>query len=390
MIKIASKIFDKRINATNCLIEISIEDYANVAKDIIDKNDFQRKRVKGAQTVYSLLKKDLESGCTIPPIVLAVKSDQMGNILNPQTATDEQIQRLFKAEKLIILDGLQRTYTILDLVEDIRANGSQEKQQQVFKNPLRVEIYLGLNKIGILYRMLTLNTGQTPMSVRHQIEILYSDYLTQEFDGIKLFREIDNKKPGKIGEYKFNDVIEGFNSYLDRDALGLTRSDILENIKNLESLAQENSTDVFKDYLNSFNLFVKKVHELTENWEIDDEDMIENKVFGKNVQQLFTKPQVLSGFGAAIGKLKELSVIEGFSEIQEFIAKLSFETDSDEAMSNLLKKLSDIQINAKKIGNEQRFFFTYFFRELFNKGSDSYLKIDKAIESGFTKYRTLI
>ena len=35
-------------------------------------------------------------------------------------------------------------------------------------------------------------------------------------------------------------------------------------------------------------------------------------------------------------------------------------------------------------------FFTYFFRELFNPNSDSYLDMNSAIESGFNKYISLI
>ena len=59
-------------------------------------------------------------------------------------------------------------------------------------------------------------------------------------------------------------------------------------------------------------------------------------------------------------------------------------------MVNLLGKLDDIKNRAKKIGVEQRMFFTYFFRELFNPNSDSYLDMNSAIESGFNKYISLI
>ena len=59
-------------------------------------------------------------------------------------------------------------------------------------------------------------------------------------------------------------------------------------------------------------------------------------------------------------------------------------------MINLLTKLDNIKNRAKKIGVEQRMFFTYFLRELFNHNSDSYLDINAAIESGFNKYLSLI
>ncbi len=398
MIRVVSRIKDKRINAQNVLVEISVGEYMAIAREIIKKNEFQRKRVKGSQTVYSLLKRDMRDGCTIPPIVVAVRSEEMANIINSDALTDEQIVGLFQANKLIILDGLQRTYTLLDLINELTTAGDREVLDRVLANLLRVEIFLGLNKIGILYRMLTLNTGQTPMTVRHQIEILYSDYHDHEFDGIKVFREIDSKNPLNIGEYKFSEVIEGFNAYLDRDALPLTRSDILENIKNLESLAEENSPDLFKDYLSSYNRFVLKLNDLAPEWEATVEDVTNdasntekgNKLFGKNVLQIFSRPQVLSGYGAAIGKLKELDKIGDFQEVEALIDRLTFEGDPGDALNGLLKKLLSIQLNAKKIGSEQRYFFTYFFRELFNNNSDSYLKIDQALETGFNKYQSLV
>jgi hypothetical protein len=398
MIKVVSKIKDKRINAQNVLVEISVGEYIDIAREIILKNEFQRKRVKGSQTVYSLLKRDMREGCTIPPIVVAVRSEEMANFINSDALTDEQIVGLFQANKLIILDGLQRTYTLLDLISELKAAEDQTVLNRVLANLLRVEIFLGLNKIGILYRMLTLNTGQTPMSVRHQIEILYSDYHGQEFDGIRIFREIDSRYPHEIGEYKFSEVIEGFNAYLDRDALPFTRSDILENIKNLESLAQEDSPDLFKEYLSSYNKFVLKLDTLVPNWEAIIEDVTEdasniergNKLFGKNILQIFSRPQALSGYGAAIGKLKELHRVANFQEVEAMIERLTFGGNPGDALNDLLKKLLSIQLNAKKIGSEQRYFFTYYFRDLFNSDSDSFLRIDEALESGFNKYKSLV
>lgn len=392
--KLASKIKDGRINAVNVLLDMPIKEYISVAKNIIRNNEFQRRKVKNSSTVYALLKKDLRSNCTMPPIVLAVKVEKMGHLLNPNDITEEQIKDLFTAENLIILDGLQRTYQVLDLESELIKEHDTETLERVLNNSIRIEVYLGVNKIGILYRMLTLNTGQTPMSIRHQIEILYSDYIEKPLDDISLFKETEAKRVTRVGEYQFKDVIEGFNSYLDRDELGMNRTELLENIQNLEKLALENSSsDLFKDYISTYNQFVNKVDILTNHWRLaDGESENLTSVFGKDVLQIFTKAQVLSGFGAAVGKLKDVGVITGFDAIKEDIERLTAnESNPDEkTILNLLSKLDDIKNRAKKIGVEQRMFFTYFFRELFNKNSDSYLNINKAIDNGFNKYSSLI
>jgi len=393
--KVASKVKDGRINAVNILLDMNIREYLEVAGNIIKNNEFQRKRVKNSSTVYALLKKDLRSNCTMPPIVLAIKAEKMNHLLNPYDVDEEQIKSLFKPENLIILDGLQRTYTILDLVDELKKENNIEVLNNVLDNSIRIEVYLGINKIGILYRMLTLNTGQTPMSIRHQIEMLYSDYAENSIGEVRLLKETDSKSVKRIGEYQFRDVIEGFNSYLDRDELGISRNELLENIQNLEKLALENGTsDLFKDYILTYNDLIKKIDSFDMGWEVRKSELDINGVFGRSVLLIFTKSQVLSGFGAAIGKLKDSKVIDGFETVKLNINNIKLSSDTnctlDSVMINLLTKLDNIKNRAKKIGVEQRMFFTYFFRELFNHNSDSYLDINAAIESGFNKYISLI
>ena len=95
---------------------------------------------------------------------------------------------------MLILDGLQRTFVILDLHDDIKEGKVKNFDTAIFLNQIiRAEIYIGLGKLGILYRMLTLNTGQTTMSTRHLMEILYLDYLDKDIDGIKNILELSKQ-----------------------------------------------------------------------------------------------------------------------------------------------------------------------------------------------------
>lgn len=194
--KMVHRLFDERIQAMNVLLEMNAKEYVSIGKDIIAKNEFQRARVRRSSSVYQLLKEDLKSGCLMPPIILAIKMEGMQHI-DPKNINENQLIELINSDNLIILDGLQRTLTLIDLADEL------EKQNDAHLNtfyahPLRIEIYLGLNKIGVLYRMLTLNTGQTPMSTKHQIEILFSDYLNNELEGIHLFREVDQQNATDI------------------------------------------------------------------------------------------------------------------------------------------------------------------------------------------------
>lgn len=389
--EIKSKIFDKKINALNVLFEMSIKEYISLAENITEKNEFQRKKVQKSKTVYALLKEDLKKGCTLPPIVLGVRTESLNDVLDIKTVDDDRIKKLFNDfDNFVILDGLQRTYTILSLIKELTASNQDELLNEVYKNPIRVEVFLGLKRIGILYRMLTLNTGQTPMSSRHQVEILYSGYKSST--GLKLYTETDKKRNNEIGEYQFRDVVEGFNSYLDRDETGINRDDLLENIKNLEKLAQKDDTDLFGDYINSYHAFIVKIDELTNHWEysgIETFDDDENKnVFGKNIVRIFTKAQALSGFGASVGILEDNKAINSFADIRQYIMQLTIsDITPEEAMSNLLGNLKEVSNRAKNIGAEQRLYFSFFFRELFNSTGRSFLKIDNAIKEGFRTYK---
>lgn len=183
--EILSIIQDGLLNANNVLLQMTIGEYLDIGLRILKNNQYQRKRVSRSSSIYSLLGNDLKRLCTIPTIVLALTDESKRDILQ-KGMKSEQLMAVFKSEDLIILDGLQRTYTLRDVRNELVQGLILDIVPEVFLNhQLRVEVYSGLSKTGILYRMLTLNTGQTPMSRRHEIEILYSSYKEREIDSIR-------------------------------------------------------------------------------------------------------------------------------------------------------------------------------------------------------------
>lgn len=383
---IKDRIFDKRIDSLNLLIEVTLEQYYHLSKNILDNNEFQRRRVKSSSSVYSLLKNDLRLGCVIPPLVLALAMEAKPK----KEEKDEELIKTINAnkDKLIILDGLQRTYTIRDLVNEIREKDDPDKDE-ILQQKVRIEIYIGINKLGILYRMLTLNTGQTPMSSRHQIEIIYSDYIQGGLKDIKLIKEVDGDTPNAVGEYKFRDVIEGFTSYLERDYLTIDRVDILDNIKSLEKLATENQgNDLFIEFLTAYDTFVKTITKIGEGWHFNEEDLttkLTGQPFAKTTLKIFNKSQVMTGFGSALGKLLDFNAIKNVSDVLENFQTLRSINIEDD-LNTLIIKLDSIRIIAKKIGNDQRMFFHFFFRELLDPKSDGFMNIQTSINEAYKQY----
>ncbi len=367
--EIMSRIKDYRINSMNMYVETTFGEYLQYAKDLIKNNDLQRKRVKTSKTVYSLLKTDLLNGCVIPPLVLAITG--CGDGL--QDLNSDELQNYIKEnrEKVLILDGLQRTHTLIDAENDAK---KQERLDEFYKYKLRLEIYVNINKFGVLYRMLTLNTGQTPMSARHQIEMLYSDMLDTEINGIKLVKEVDGSAHIDKREFVFKNTIDGFNSYMNRNELPMDRQEMLENIKMLENMSEEKITnDIFKSFLESY---------------IKVFDILCEKTFANKAGIAFGTSQAMTGYGSAIGIMKGKELIRDFNSIDKIVKDIDnkYTEDNGEWFMEFLKRMDMIKKYSKKIGNAQRMFLQYFYRELLNEESDSYADLLKATENAYRKY----
>ena len=328
--QVVSRIFDNRINSANLYVETTFGDYLSFAKEIISNNGLQRKRVKASKTVYSLLKEDLKRGCVMPPLVLAVMKH---DAIDPATVTGEELFTYIKnnLNDVLILDGLQRTYTLIDAATEMELKAGTEFERFLSYN-LRFEIYLEINKFGILYRMLNLNTGQTPMSPRHQLEMLYSDVLNVSVEGITLVPEVDGSADANKNEFQFKNVIDGFHSYLNRNELPIDREELLENLKLLENMAHERvDDDLFKDFLTCYMKVFKSLRDITEDKTITEDELadvgIDTTPFGRTVYKVFSGSQALTGFGSAVARMMDREIITSFDDITNNLDLLCPEND---------------------------------------------------------------
>ena len=266
-------------------------------------------------------------------------------------------------------------------------NGNIETDPDILKNLIRVEIYLGLNKEGVLYRMLTLNTGQTPMSLRHQIEIIYSDLINKSNSSIfKLIKDTENENTKKIGYYKFSDAIDSFISYLENDYLQITREKLLSTVKSFDNLSKlKSQSNLFGDLITSYTLFTKKVDKSLSYRDIKSDLDISDNPFGIDTYTIFNKSQPLTGFGAASSRLINLNVYENINDVNNYIDKID-EDKLYDGILNLLTALNDVKIYSKKIGNSQRCLFYHFFRIFFDKEGNYFLDAVESVKQARQAY----
>lgn len=378
-IKVLSIVPDNKINSQMIVAETTIGDYLEHAKEMTKNNTYQRKRVKDSHSVYALLNGDLKVGCTFPPLVLACVEDNMPKDINII------INDAFEKNELIILDGLQRTYTMLDVEEELEKK--TELRQTFLSGKLILEIYVGINRLGILYRMLTLNTGQTKMSLRHQIEILYESLEGENVEGLEFFRQKDNKRVSTFKQFQYKDAVDCFYAYINRDPTGMDRDDVLEVVSNLEKLSTEKKDhDLFIGLISSFSMFMGKMDNLTNHWTLDQD---KESIFGRNILSYFNKSIVMSGYGAALGELKDVGIIKSYEDIIPMIDKISLGCTGNELMDLLSKDISEIKADAKKIGLEQREFFNTLFKYLFVDISDDQSNMKNSLDKAYRRYKIL-
>lgn len=240
--------------------------------------------------------------------------------------------------------------------------------------------------------MLTLNTGQTPMTLRQQVEMLFHDYAKTTVQGVTFIREAEDQRANEIGRYGFKDIIDGFNSYLERNELPIDKFDILENIQNLKNLSSENQeTDLFAEFVSTYHQLILTITDIAGNANLNEEEIgIEGMPFGKNAFAIFSKPQVISGLGAALGSLKDSGSVADLGKARALIKCIRKEDTPETFLIELLKRLESIRLSSKKIGNAQRMFFQYFFRALLNPESLTHLSLYNSVTDAHRKYQSQV
>ena len=385
--RIVSIIDDGLLKAKSLLLEMTISEYLAIGRRILQKNRYQRRRVHGGTAMYSLLFKDLLHKCTMPPLVLAFDNNQTGQKLNNDTS-EAELKEIIKADNLLILDGLQRTYTMLSICNDPIID--ETAKNEYLAHTIRVEVYIGLTSTGILYRMLTLNSGQTPMSKRHQIEILYSRFKEGNLGKIRFVCQVDDNKKQGLDMYDFDDIIEGFNSYINGDESAIDKLEIREIVQRLEKITNDNyQKEIFEDFVLTYNSLAHHIDELSHSWTFNPDNQQNTwRPYGKDMSHFFSKAQTMSAFGAAIGSLIQEEHLHSLEKASEILDSIEIGADDvNGTFFHLMSILEDIRTKASKIGVEQRYYLRLFFNSLFDPKEKGYCNISTSIESSFERYK---
>lgn len=187
---------------------------------------------------YKRLEQDILKGCIMPPITIAFISQE------DWQGRDDELKSFVigNIREGFILDGIQRLNT-LNRVHDF--NSSQlDLRRSIFIN-----ILVCPSMDNLLYRMITLNNGQKPMSAKHQIEILLDNLIEFEETGPAIVSEKDRARLNLRGIFSKADFIKGYLAFLsnstnvENQKIIEEKMDALIAEKILDSKITESSVD---------------------------------------------------------------------------------------------------------------------------------------------------
>jgi hypothetical protein len=211
-ISIIGKAKDYRTNTTVLYAQMPIDDYLSLVGDNFAEFEIQRGREK--HKAYIRMKDDLKKGALLPAITLAVKLDRVKKLLpflekeNPDYKALEQ--ELSQPGRVNILDGLQRTYILKEIVEEGLSFGSGQK--------VLVEFWFEPDIRNLIYRIIVLNAGQKPMSMRHQIDLLFitlKDIIERDID-IQIYTNKEKIQRTKPRNYALDRIATAYQSFITR------------------------------------------------------------------------------------------------------------------------------------------------------------------------------
>lgn len=179
MIDIISADYDDVLKSGYYTGFITYKDALDVLYPLMSRFEAQRKLQD--PKFYARLKDDLKKGCVMPPITLAFIKDIQEDKCQDIDFVKDFVNK--NASDGYILDGLQRMNSLKAVADE----GNLLNDKKLYLN-----VIVAKSQDKLLYRMITLNNGQKPMTPRHQIEILTQALF--DFSGLKNIKIISEKE----------------------------------------------------------------------------------------------------------------------------------------------------------------------------------------------------
>ena len=217
--------YDRRIRTFAVTGRTTYSSYLETTAGAEYNLNIQRDIIKSRKT-YQTLREDLKRGCILPPIVLSVQNlqtpdrftsspNQVAPVANAREANElENAISIALPKNFQIIDGLQRTNALRSVQSELIG----DQLTDFLAHPLRLEIWINIPFYSLAYRMLLLNAGQKPMSMKHQIEILAENMRLEllDIDHLEVIRGIDKRRRVKPGQFQLASLASAFQAWIQK------------------------------------------------------------------------------------------------------------------------------------------------------------------------------
>ena len=313
-LEILGKTKDIRTNTDIIYGQMSVSNYLELIGTNYDQYGIQRRKEK--HRAYSRMKEDIKAGALLPAITLAVNQNSVYDIKGLIEKDDLKSlkEKLQTPGIFSILDGLQRTYILTEL--------SEEKFSFKVGQKLLLEFWVEPEPKHLIYRLIILNAGQKPMSLRHQIELLFmslSDKLKQNIDKLDIFKETEERRRSKPGQFPFERLVTSYQSFLWKTPELNKNNIVAQNM--MEESVWDSSEEKINETFQQFNNYLKDyvdIDFLTFKKYISDANKY-NWLASENVMNSFFA--AISDFGTSSGRM---------IRINESIKKLKHSLSTDD------------------------------------------------------------
>lgn len=361
---------DKRTQTPVILAQIPIVDYLSWIGDNFDDFIIQRRRQE--HKAYGRMKTDILKGTLLPTVTLAVNLDDAEKMAVHANKNDrvKLLKELVVPGRVHILDGLQRTFILKDL-----AKSGHEFAPDHYLN---LEIWIEPEIKHLIYRIIILNAGQKPMTMKHQIELLFGalkERLEKDL-AISLFTERDESKRTHAKMYMLDRVATSYQCFLmqtsevDKDnivAQTLAEDGVLDS-------SEEELNGIYSSFKKAFKLFVKLDEVVFAAY-----DKSRSSIASNVVSWMGSENTLRSYFTAASRFLLDKD-IKKQQRVEDAVNSLVSSIKSGKKLNDLLglDELSEIKAgfdNRKvNVGYASRKLLTNGFKEFFREGGDIELR----------------
>lgn len=376
MVKIIDVDKDIKRGCISIITRMRLAEYKELAYESYEKNgnfEGQRgviKKSSAAARIRKRMKEDFSKGAIFPQVVIGIECD-IEPFLQMEIGKDYDVNKFLKSD-ISIIDGMQRSNVYF---ESYKGNENRE---------IRVEFWIAKSSIQLLYRMLVLNTGQTPWNTRRQIEVIYSNLaksiekeLFENYPELKTKIEIlgidDNRIRRSAGKYHKVAVIETYLGFNTRSVKINMTDELSEEYQRFDMMESIEQNENFQYFVRCFGLMCKMDLAFAKY----ESDMTEQVQFVSG-KDLFGSIPVCIGFIVACAEyvLGKVSVERSLEQKNKKLEQLKCQVEkiikkiADEELSNenfvALDVLNGICENLPKarIGDEMRRLFKNIFMSM--------------------------